>query len=305
MGFLIFAIGIFLIGRQQNLFNPVFKLTTNFNNISGLRAGNNVRFSGIDVGTINTITIVNDTTIQIDMLIKRSVREFIKTDSEAAIGSEGIIGDRVVIISQGNSDSQSIREGQVIPSVEPVEMDDIISSLYVTARHTEVITAQLAEIMTNINMGDGTLGRLIHDTDVADNIDRTIINFRNASKSVEENMDSFMLNLNNNMETVMASLQKTTENFVMTSNQITQLVETINQGSGTLGMLIQDTTMSENLARMIYHLKESSVGLDENMKAAQSSFFLKGYFRKKAREAEKLKQDSIQQVKEEKMYLFE
>jgi phospholipid/cholesterol/gamma-HCH transport system substrate-binding protein len=208
-GFVLFVIAIFLIGRQKNLFDPVFRLTTSFYNVSGLQVGNNIRFSGINVGTVGNIEFINDSTVQVDMLIKKSVQQFIKTDCQAAIGSEGIIGDRVLIITQGSSEAQSVNGGEYITSVEPVEIDGIITSLNIT-------TAQLAEIMININQGNGTLGRLIRDSTISENINKTIINLRKSSK-----------------------------------------------------------------------------GLDENMNAAKSNFLFKGYFNKKKKNAEKAKQDSL------------
>jgi phospholipid/cholesterol/gamma-HCH transport system substrate-binding protein len=154
------------------------------------------------------------------MIIKKSVQPFIKTDGLAAIGSEGIIGDRVLIITQGSSEAQSVKDEEFLLSVEPVETDAIIISLAITAVNFEIISQQLAEIMTNINQGNGTLGRLIQDSTIAENINKTIINLRKSSK-----------------------------------------------------------------------------GLDENMNAAKSNFLLKGYFNKKARQAAKDKQDSIQIAK--------
>jgi phospholipid/cholesterol/gamma-HCH transport system substrate-binding protein len=124
------------------------------------------------------------------MLIKQEVRRFIKSDSEVAIGSEGLIGDRLVIISQGSFDAPLAREGEQLESVEPVETDAIMSSLKVTAENAEVITQELAEIMTKINSGDGTLGRLIQDTTIARNINQTIINLKKSSKGLDENMEA-------------------------------------------------------------------------------------------------------------------
>ncbi|HLN73329.1 MAG: MlaD family protein [Methylococcaceae bacterium] len=189
-GFLIFALAIFLIGRQKNLFNPTFTLTTTFRNVSGMQVGNNVRFSGINVGTIDDIGIINDSTVQVKMLIQKSVEPFIKSDCKAVIGSEGIIGDRILVITQGGPISQPVKEGQMLLSVEPVELDAIIQSLSVTALNAEVITDQLAEIMVNINQGQGTLGMLIQDTTIAENINSTIINLKKSSKGLNQNMEA-------------------------------------------------------------------------------------------------------------------
>ena len=103
-GIALFVIAIFIIGRQKNLFNPVFRLSTTFYNVSGLEVGSNIRFSGINVGTVDRIKIINDSTVRVDMLISKNVQPFIKTDCEAGIGSSGIIGDRILIISQGSDE---------------------------------------------------------------------------------------------------------------------------------------------------------------------------------------------------------
>jgi phospholipid/cholesterol/gamma-HCH transport system substrate-binding protein len=190
IGLAIFMLAIFIIGKQKNLFNPVYKLTSTFYNVSGLQVGNNVRFSGINVGTVDNITIINDSTVRVDLLIKKEVKQFIKADSEVAIGSEGLIGDRLMIITQGSSDAQIAREGQELASLEPVETDAIIASLQVTAGFAEVISQQLAEIMVKINGGSGTLGRLIQDSTIAGNIDQTIVNLKNSTKGLDENMEA-------------------------------------------------------------------------------------------------------------------
>jgi phospholipid/cholesterol/gamma-HCH transport system substrate-binding protein len=189
-GLIIFVLAIFLIGKQKNLFNPVFKLTTTFYNVSGLQVGCNVRFSGVNVGTVDNIFIINDSTVKVEMMIKKDVKQFIKTDCNVGIGSEGIIGDRLLIISQGSADAPLAKEGQQLGSVEPVETDAIISSLKVTADNAAVITYQLAEIMININSGNGTLGRLIQDSTIAENINQTIVNLKKSSKGLDENMNA-------------------------------------------------------------------------------------------------------------------
>jgi len=189
-GIALFLIALFILGKQKNLFNPVFKLTSHFNNVSGLEVGCNIRFAGITVGTVDNITIVNDSTVQVDLLVNKSVQQFIKEDCQATIGSEGIIGDRIVVITQGGFDSPLVRDGQYIESKEPVETDAIMASLQVTAENAEIITDQLAEIMIKVNSGKGTLGKLIQDTTIARNIDLTIKNLKNSSKGLDENMNA-------------------------------------------------------------------------------------------------------------------
>ncbi|MBK6967502.1 MAG: MCE family protein [Bacteroidales bacterium] len=196
-GLALFILAIFIIGKQKNLFNPVFKLTTTFYNVSGLQVGNNIRFSGINVGTVDNISIINDSTVRVDMLIRQDVKKFIKSDCEVAIGSEGLIGDRLLIITQGSNEAPLAREGQELFSTEPVETDAIMASVEASAAYAEVITQQLSEIMIKINSGSGTLGRLISDSTIAENLNQTIVNLKKSSKGLDENMnaakDNFLL----------------------------------------------------------------------------------------------------------------
>ncbi|HSM47044.1 MAG TPA: MlaD family protein [Draconibacterium sp.] len=291
-GIAIFVIAIFIIGKQQNLFNPVFKITTTFLNVSGLQVGNNVRFSGITVGTVDNIKIINDSTVQVDLMIKKTVQQFIKADSEASIGSEGIIGDRVLIITQGSSNASMAKDGQKISSKEPVETDDIIVSLQASALSAEVITLELAEIMTNINNGQGTLGRLIQDSAVAENINQIIENFKTSSEGLDETIEV----TKENAFAFMKSLQKTVAKTEVASNELGEIMTKINSGEGAIGMLLKDTSIVNNIDETIINLKESSVGLNENMEALKHNFLFRGYFKKKAKEeAEKKRLEDEQQ----------
>jgi phospholipid/cholesterol/gamma-HCH transport system substrate-binding protein len=194
-GIALFVIAIFIIGRQKNLFNPVFRLYTTFYNVSGLEVGSNIRFSGINIGTVDGIRIINDSTVRVDMMISKSAQPFIKTDCEAGIGSSGIIGDRLLIISQGSNEAGLAKEGQKIGSKEPVETDAIMASLEVTAGNAEIISHQMAEIMFNINHGNGTLGRLIMDSTIAHNVGQTMQNLEKSSKGLNENMNAAKENI--------------------------------------------------------------------------------------------------------------
>ena len=187
-GLMIFVVAVFIIGRQKNLFIPVYKLTTTFSNVSGLEVGNNIRFSGINIGTVDNITIINDSTVQVNMLIQKSVQKFIKSDCEAAIGSAGLIGDRILVITQGSSDAVSAKDGQYILSKEPIETDAIMATLQVTVNSAAIVATQLAQIMVKVNSGSGTLGRFIQDSTIAENINQTIVNLKKSSKGLDENM---------------------------------------------------------------------------------------------------------------------
>lgn len=194
-GLLLFVAAIFVIGKQQNLFDPVFRLTTTFYNVSGLQVGNNIRYSGINVGTVDNIFIINDSTVRVEMMVKKDVKKFIKTDCMVAISSEGLIGDRLLMITQGSADASEVKDGQFLFSTEPVETDAIMASLQITADNAAIISEQLAEIMVKVNSGSGTLGRLIQDSTIAEDLGQTIMYLKKSSKGLNENMNAAKENI--------------------------------------------------------------------------------------------------------------
>jgi phospholipid/cholesterol/gamma-HCH transport system substrate-binding protein len=297
IGIAIFVTAIFIIGKQQNLFNPVFKISTNFQNVSGLQVGNNIRFSGINVGIVDNITIINDSTVQVNMLVKKNVQQFIKADSYARIGSEGIIGDRIIIINQGSTNSPLAKDGQHILSKEPIETDDVLKSLKTSAESAEIITLQLAEIMMDINSGKGMLGRLIQDSTIAKNVKMTIENFKKSSEGLDQTIDV----TKENVFAFMESLQKTAAKTEVASSQLGEIMVKINNGEGAIGMLIQDTTLVNNIDETVINLKESSIGLNENMKALKHNFLFRGYYRRKARKEENRQEEKTEMQEDNKL----
>ena len=337
-GLTLFVLAIFIIGKQKNLFNPVFEITTTFRSVSGLQVGNNVRFSGIVIGTVNNIVIMNDTSVRVDMVIKKELSQFIKTDCKLTLGSDGIIGDKLVIIIPGSPDAQLLKDGQSLKSIEPIETNVIMARLDVTTKNVEIVSKQLSQISFDINQGHGTISRLIQDSILAENLNQTIMNLNKFSKgltgsdvviaslkvtaknaenisyqlatimnkinkgdgtlgrliqdsTIAENLNQTILNLKKTskgligIDTIMAKLNVTAGNAEIISKQFTEMMYKINEGNGTLGRLIRDTTLAENLNQTLINLKKSSKGLDENMTAAKHNFLFRGYFEKKAKEA--------------------
>jgi phospholipid/cholesterol/gamma-HCH transport system substrate-binding protein len=197
LGIAILFLIIFFIGTNQNLFSSKFKIYTNFRNVSGLQVGGQVRFSGISVGTIENIVIINDSTVNVEAVMDKDIKKFIKVDSKASITSEGVIGSKLLTISQGSTKLPEVKDGATIRSFEPVEFDAILGSIKVTAENAEIITNELAVLFNNINNGQGTIGKLMNDKEMAKDLDKTMENLRKSSKGLNENMeaakDNFLL----------------------------------------------------------------------------------------------------------------
>ncbi len=189
-GFLLFVAAIFYIGTQKNMFGSTIRIRTQFNSVSGLMVGNNVRFSGINVGTVDNIQLLTDTSVLVEFVVEKDAQKFIKRDAVASIASEGLMGDRMIVISPGTDDNQPIADNGVMRSVPPVETDAIIASLQVTAENAEIITGELAGMMFKINNGNGAISRLLTDTAVGDDLSETMNNLKQGSEKLNESMDA-------------------------------------------------------------------------------------------------------------------
>jgi phospholipid/cholesterol/gamma-HCH transport system substrate-binding protein len=275
-GFTLLLAGIFYIGKQKHLFSPVVSLTTVFKDIGGLEVGNNVRFSGINVGVVENIQIANDTSVTVYLIVDKHVQKFIKSDSYVRISSEGIIGDKVASITQGTPNSPSIKDGDQLFSIEPLDADAIIANLKETGENVNIISGELAEVMYKVNHGNGTVARLLNDSAIAENLGDMILSLKHSSKGLDKNIK-------------------------VVSGQMNNLLTKVNNGKGTLGTLIHDTTIAKNLGETMHHLKKTSESLDENMEAAKHNILLRGYFKnKKKKELEKKKLEDEKKKQETK-----
>ena len=189
---LILAAGaIYYVGKQKNMFGSVYRISSVFNSVSGLKIGSNVRFAGIDIGTVDDIQLTTDTSVRVYMVIQKNLQRFIKKDAQASIGSEGLMGDKVIVISPGTQAGEpAATESDILASHVPIETDQIMASLKKTADNASVITSNLADITSRINNGKGALGKLLSDTTLSRNISATMRNLRRSSAGLDSNMEA-------------------------------------------------------------------------------------------------------------------
>ncbi len=195
---------VFLIGKQKNMFGGTFAVSANFKNISGLKEGNYVRYAGINVGTVDNISIVNDTTVVVGMILQKEIHPYVKQDVTASIGSDGLMGDKLVVISAGNFSSPVVKNGGKLKSSNPVDVDRIVNNLSKISDNAEVLTGSLASVMSKINSGEGSFGRLVNSDKLVKNLEGTLSKAQqtvgtvqqtasNATETMEAAKHSFLL----------------------------------------------------------------------------------------------------------------
>jgi len=192
---------IVVIGKQKRLFADTFSVNAQFKNIAGTKEGNFVRFAGINIGTVEAIRIMNDTTVQLSLSIEKEMQPFIRADAIASIGSDGLMGDKLILIAPGNALSPAVKNGGMLQSANPINVDKVLASLAKITDNAIVITDGLAGIVDKVNNGKGSIGRLLSDDKLANKLENTVETAKNTASNITKTAAS----VNENMEAVKSS----------------------------------------------------------------------------------------------------
>jgi phospholipid/cholesterol/gamma-HCH transport system substrate-binding protein len=178
----IFAVGIFIIGSKQYLFRPTFQLKAQFDNVAGLFAGADVEVGGVHSGTVQSIDLPHrpGEKVTVVMNLDQRAREIVKADSVASIETQGLLGNQYLAVSFGSPGQPDVKSGDTLQSVPPLEMSAMVkrvngileNSQKAVANATEA-TAHLNSISARIDKGQGTIGALVNDKQLYNNMEQT------------------------------------------------------------------------------------------------------------------------------------
>ncbi|PJE44516.1 MAG: MCE family protein [Flavobacterium sp.] len=305
IGLSLFVLTIYFIGSKQQMFGKTEPLTAVFDNVSGLQLGNNVRYSGINVGTVRGIEIVNDSTINVEMEIDRTVFPHIKKNAVATIGSDGLVGSVIINIIPGKGEALPVQPGDIIKSNNRIRTDDMLSTLNVTNENAAQLTADLLKITNDINKGKGTIGVLLRDSAMAKDLKATIHNLKITSEKTSKTMD----NLNRQIagldhkDNVIGVLKDTVvgnkirhivTNLDSSSQEITKVVANLNttisnakDGKGAINYLSNNPKLVKQIDSTMTNINQASQKLNENLEALKSNFLFRGYFKKQEKAKKK------------------
>lgn len=309
LGLLIFIATIYFIGDKQKMFGKTDHLSVVFNNVNGLQLGNNVRYSGINVGTVRKIEMINDTVIKVDMIIDKEMLQHIKKDAIATISSDGLVGNMIINIIPGNENLPPVQPGDEIRSKNRIRTDDILNTFSQTNKNAALLTLDLLKITNEITQGKGTLGLLVNDTVMSNNLKQTMNYLKLTTKGTLEstkNLNATLeaLNNKNNVigvlnDTIMANkIKNIILNLEKSSNGINKIVNNLNatilnvkEGKGAINHLSNDPKLVIKIDSTMTNINEASYRLNQNLEALKHNFLFKGYFRKlekqKAKEQKK------------------
>jgi phospholipid/cholesterol/gamma-HCH transport system substrate-binding protein len=300
-GTAVLVVGLYLLGSKRDLFRRTVQVEAVFQQVGGLRPGNNVRYMGINVGTVERIEILNDTAVRVLLSIREADSDHIRADAVATVGTDGLMGNRLVNLEPGPLGGPPITDGTRLATRAALDTDAMMQTLGRTSRNLEEITEQVQILARNMNSPGNTVD-LFTDTMLARDLAATVANLRMAAAQAREltgglhglaldvkagkgtlgllladtataTQAKFMLN---NLASLSDSVQAAT-------NSLGRFTSQLNQPGGTAHALTTDTAMSGSLRRTIMKLDTGTTLLNEDLRALQRNWFFRRYFKEKAR----------------------
>jgi len=315
LGLLIFIFGVFFLGGQQKTFSKSIHIQAVFDDVQGLKQGNNVWFSGVKIGTISSMTFVGAAQVNVIMRIDADKQQFIHRNATARISSDGLIGNKIIVLDSGSPQAPIVENGNTLQAAKLVSTDDIIKTLQQSNQNILSVTGDIKLLSRKILEGKGTVGTLLADSLMGVQLRASMSNLAAttaAAARMSIQLEAFTKKVNtkggladkmftdtttfSKAQAAVKQLQLASagaKQFTDNLNQLsTQINGKLNSNDNVIGTLLNDPKSAAQLKSTLENLNKASALLDDDLKAAQSNFFLKGFFK----DREKAKQDSIKKA---------
>lgn len=303
LGLAFLIVGILMVGNLHETFKKKMLLVSFFDNVNGLQKGDNVWFSGVKIGTVGAITIDGKTLVLVSLNVEKKAQDYIRKDAKAKISTDGLIGNKVIVIYGGTPKFNAVQEGDTLAVENSFSTENILNTLQKNNENLLAITTDFKAISKKLTTKEGTVGKLLNDNTLYNNVNAVTVSLNDASakaKQLISSLNDFSSKLNN--KGTLAN-ELVTDTIVYSSLkksvlQLHQMTETANlfvnnlkvagdNPNTTIGVLLHDEESGANLKKIIKNLESSSEKLDEDLEAVQHNFLLRGFFKKKNKEAEK------------------
>lgn len=307
LGIAILVVTIFTLGGQKKTFVKSFTVKALFSNVAGLLKGSNIWLFGVKVGTVKKISFYGDAQVLVTMSIELEAEPHIHKGAFAKISSDGLIGNKIIVIYGGDSSKPLIEENDFLVVEQSISTDDMLATLQRTNENIFAITTDFKSISKKIDTGKGTIARLINDGTMANKIGSSLDDLQTSmrnlsaasadSKVVLANLTQFTTKLNtpgnsvndlvsdkefyNSIKSTLTQLQTSAKNVVQLTANLQTTTSKLNQQNNPVGVLLNDSSAANNLKITLKNLESSTHKLDEDLEALQHNFLLRGFFRKK------------------------
>jgi phospholipid/cholesterol/gamma-HCH transport system substrate-binding protein len=287
LGAVMLTLLIFSIGSKDKILKNKTRVSVIFREVSGLKKGSDVRYSGVEVGVIHDIKILSDTSIKVIMNIESKYARFIRKDSEATIRTEGVVGGSYIGISPGSSVSPFVNDGDIIASREGFSLDNMIVLLNETGNNTRNITEKLKSIADKIDSSEGTLNAILTDKKLKDNITGIAAEFRktgNNTRNISDNLLNLPDKVNaatDKLVSITDSFQIVSKNTISVTKKLEEFTENLNNKNNTLGKIVSDSVFAYKVEETLESVDSTARDVQATSEKVRGSFLIRMFNKEK------------------------
>lgn len=313
IGIIIFVAAVLTLGGQKKTFEAKSSLRAIFKDVNGLQVGNNVWFSGVKVGTVKKISFTPNSMVEVVMNIQTTDMPYIKKDAKAKIGSEGFIGNKIIVIFDGSAQSASVAENDLLATDNGTGTDEMLATLQQNNKNLLDITGNIKTITERLMNGQGSAGKILSDDKLANDLQAAISGLRTASMQVQRitsDVASYTSQLQSEgsltnslihdtvfysrlkssasqIQQASATIKESSDNIKRITVSIENVSRRLDSTGSPVGVLLNDEEAGKNLKMTLENLQGGSKKLEEDLEALQHNFLFRGFFKKKAKAKEK------------------
>lgn len=311
IGIAILVAGILTLGGQQKKFVKAIQLKAVFDDIGGLQTGNNVWFSGVKIGTVRKINFYGDSQVEIEMNVEEEVVEFIRKDSKATLSSDGLIGNKIIVIYGGTTMAPPVEDGDRLESVMPLDTDQMMETLQANNENLVEITNDLKVLTSKLAAGEGIVGAVMTDSTLAESFKTIIANLNNASVQSSRmltDLNSFTAKLNQEgnlfndlvtdttlvteFKSTMGSLKATAQNSEEMTEELKAITEKFNSSDNSIGVLLNDEEFAKSLKQTMVNTDSATYNLNRGLEALEYTWPFRKGFKRKAKAEEQANENN-------------
>lgn len=283
-GVIIFIVAVYYLGKQDNIFRSGITIFTEFNDVKGLRAGNNVRYLGTYAGYVSSIGIISDTIVKVEMVIDHGMSDFIRENSKVEIQNDGVMGSKIIVIHPGTSDYNTIRANSKLPPLKSMSIEEIFGALEGTVDYTTRAAENLYLVSQNVLEGKGILGKFIYDEELPNTFDELTSNLISISKEThdiliklntadndlgklinEDNISTRVMNSFDNVDSILLNLSAS-------SDELKKATQALNNQEGLIQKLLHDSILSKEVDTTVVKLNHALENVSETSEVIKRSW---------------------------------
>ena len=304
-----------MLGGQRKTFEKTIALNAIFNDVGGLQKGNNIWFSGVKVGTVKRLKLVSQSLVEVEMRIEKQSEDFIRKDSKAKIGSDGLIGNKIVIIYGGTRAVPPVKSGDTLQTEVPMNSAAMMATLQESNKNLSAITSDFKVVSKRLADGEGTVGKLLTDDSMARQLAAMTATLQMASTNIQlmtSNLADYTSKLQKqgsltnglvndtvlfaHLKAASLQIQEASRNAKELTDNLSEVSNKLKDSSNLAGVVLHDQATADNLRVTVENIKSGTKKFDEDMEALQHNFLFRGFFRKRAKQQQQQQAQQKQQA---------